>query len=61
MWDKVGIIRTKKGLDDALRFIEENIDKVGLLTKYRFLTAKEIIIQAKKRKKSLGAHFIVDK
>ena len=60
MWDKVGIIRTQKGLSEALEFVEDSIDKVGLLTRYRFLTAKEIIIQAKNRKKSLGAHFIVD-
>ena len=58
MWDKVGIIRTQEGLSKALEFVEDSIDKVGLLTRYRFLTAKEIIIQAKNRKKSLGAHFI---
>jgi L-aspartate oxidase len=59
MWDKVGIIRTENGLNEALKFVEESIDKVGLLTKYRFLTAKEIILQAKKRKESLGAHFML--
>ena len=58
MLDKVGIIRTQEGLSKALEFVEDSIDKVGLLTRYRFLTAKEIIIQAKNRKKSLGAHFI---
>jgi L-aspartate oxidase len=59
MWDKVGIIRTENGLNEALKFVEEGIDKVGLFTKLRFLTAKEIILQAKKRKKSLGAHFVI--
>jgi L-aspartate oxidase len=60
MWDKVGIIRTQKGLDEALEFVNETIEKVGLLTKYRFFTAREIILQAKKRKNSLGAHFIIN-
>ena len=59
MWENVGIIRSEEKLDKALKFVEEGIDKVGLLTKYRFLTAKEIILQAKKRKESLGAHFML--
>jgi L-aspartate oxidase len=58
MWNNVGIIRTEKGLNEALNFIENNLNKVGVLTKYRFLTAKSIVIQAKNRKQPLGAHFI---
>ncbi|WP_456469916.1 L-aspartate oxidase [Caminibacter sp.] len=58
MWEKVGIIRTKRGLYDALEFIEKSMDKVGYLTKLRFLTAREIVKAALKREKSLGAHYI---
>jgi len=58
MWEKVGIIRTKRGLYEALEFIEESLDKVGYLTKLRFLTAREIVKAALKREKSLGAHYI---
>jgi len=60
MWKNVGIIRTENGLKEALQFVEESIEKVGRLTKLRFLTAKEMIIQAMNRKKSLGAHYIID-
>jgi len=60
MWKNVGIIRTQKGLNEALDFVEDSLDKVGRLTKLRFLTAKEMIIQALNRKKSLGAHYIID-
>jgi L-aspartate oxidase len=60
MWKNVGIIRTKKGLNEALDFIENTIPKVGRLTKLRFLTAREMVIQALKREKSLGAHFRID-
>jgi L-aspartate oxidase len=58
MWNNVGIIRTKGGLNEALNFIEESINKVGYLTKLRFLSAKEIVTSALKREKSLGAHFL---
>ena len=58
MWNNVGIIRNNKKLDEALEFVENSINKVGLLTRYRFLTAQEMIIQAKNRKESLGAHFM---
>jgi len=57
MWDNVGIIRNEEKLKEALEFVENSIDKVGRITKLRFLTAKEIIIQALKREKSLGAHY----
>ncbi|EDM23794.1 L-aspartate oxidase [Caminibacter mediatlanticus] len=60
MWSKVGIIRNKKDLNDALNFVEENIEKVGRMTKLRFLTAREIIKAAINRKKSLGAHYRID-
>ena len=57
MWDKVGIIRNEKGLNEALSFVEDSISKVGKITKFRFLTAREIIKSALKRKKSLGGHY----
>jgi len=60
MWRNVGIIRTKKGLKEALDFVENNICNVGRLTKLRFLTAREIIKAALKRKESIGAHFRKD-
>jgi L-aspartate oxidase len=60
MWNNVGIIRSAKGLEKALSFIDENLEKVGLLSRYRFLTAREIVKQAIDRKESLGAHFRVD-
>jgi L-aspartate oxidase len=60
MWKNVGIIRTKIGLEEALNFVNENINKVGRLTRMRFLTAREIIKAALKREKSLGAHFRKD-
>lgn len=60
MWNNVGIIRTKIGLEEALNFVNENINKVGRLTRMRFLTAREIIKAALKREKSLGAHFRKD-
>ena len=60
MWKNVGIIRDEKSLKEALNFVESSIDKVGRMTKLRFLTAKEIIKSALNRKKSLGAHFRKD-
>ena len=59
MWNKVGIIRKEEELKKALEFVNNSLHKVGRVTKLRFLTAKEIIIQALNRKVSLGAHYIV--
>ena len=60
MWKNVGIIRTEEGLKEALEFIENSIDKVGRMAKLRFLTAKEIVKSALKRKESLGAHYRIN-
>lgn len=60
MWQNVGIIRTLKGLESALSYVEKNRAKVGRLTRLRFTTAKSIIDSAHMRKTSLGAHFIKD-
>jgi len=60
MWNNVGIIREKRGLENTLDFIEETIPKLGRMAKLRFLTAREIVKSALKRKESLGAHYRKD-
>ncbi len=60
MWKNVGIIRIESGLNEALNFIESSIPKLGRLARLRFLTAREIVKSALKRKKSLGAHYRKD-
>ena len=59
MWDDVGIVRTEKGLQEALAFIEGTLHKqIGRFLKLRLLTAKEIVVSALKRKTSVGVHYI---
>jgi L-aspartate oxidase len=59
MWEDVGIVRTNKGLHEALDFIENTLHKpIGRLLKLRLLTAKEIVTSALKRKTSIGVHYI---
>jgi len=59
MWEKVGIIREKDGLQEALHRVEEMLKlDIGKLLRLRLLTSKEIIKSALKREKSLGAHYI---
>jgi len=58
MWNNVGIIRTHKGLEEALKFVRDIENKVGYFTKLRVLTAKSIISQALNNPNSLGAHYI---
>jgi len=60
MWNNVGIIRSEKGLLEALNFIEKSIPNLGRLGKLRFLTAKEIVVSALNRLESLGAHYRKD-
>jgi len=60
MWKNIGIIRNKKGLNEALNFIDETIPKLGRIAKLRFLTAREIVKSALARENSLGAHFRKD-
>jgi len=60
MWNNVGIIRTEKGLNEALNFIEKTIPKLGRMAMLRFLTAREIIKSSLERKESLGAHYRKD-
>lgn len=59
MWEDVGIVRTQKGLHEALDFIENTLHKpIGRLLKLRLFTAKEIVTSALKRKTSIGVHYI---
>lgn len=59
MWEKVGIIRKKSGLNEALGGIEVMLQSnIGRLLKLRLLTAKNIVESAIKREESIGAHFI---
>lgn len=59
MWNDVGIVRTEKGLQEALAFIEETLHKhIGRLLKLRLFTAKEIVTSALKRKTSVGVHYL---
>jgi len=68
MWEKVGIVRTGKGLESALRQIDslekelgsvEGINKELAELKNMILAGKLITQAAIQRKKSLGAHYIV--
>ena len=59
MWEKVSIVRTKNGLNEALVQINALLnEKIGRLLKFRLLTAKEIVLSALAREESIGVHFI---
>jgi len=59
MWENVSIVRTKSGLNSALEQINALLnEKIGKLLKFRLLTAKEIVLSAQARDKSIGVHFI---
>ena len=59
MWDRVSIVRTKEGLNDALDQINTLLNKkIGKLLRFRLLSAKEIVTAALKRDKSIGVHTI---
>ena len=59
MWENVSIVRTKSGLNKALEQINALLnEKIGKLLKFRLLTAKEIVLSALARDKSIGVHFI---
>ncbi len=60
MWEKVSIVRTKDGLNEALDQINALLkENIGRLLKFRLLTAKEIIRSSLARDKSLGVHTII--
>lgn len=59
MWENVSIIRTKRGLNDALETINALLkEKIGKLLKFRLLTAREIVLSALNRTESIGVHTI---
>ena len=67
MWQKVGIMRTKKGLQEALQTIKsleqdlktyQSINIPLRETRNMLAAAKEVTAAALKRKQSLGNHFI---
>ncbi|QSZ41038.1 FAD-dependent oxidoreductase [Sulfurimonas aquatica] len=59
MWENVSIIRTKSGLNDALEQINALLNEnIGTLLKFRLLTAREIVLGALSRDKSIGVHTI---
>ena len=60
MWENVGIIRQRRGLNKALKQIknweQESIKDVEL--KNMLLVSRLIVTVALKRKKSLGCHMV---
>jgi len=59
MWENVSIVRTKSGLNDAFSSINALLNEnIGTLLKFRLLTAREIVIGALSRDKSIGVHTI---
>lgn len=61
MWDNVSIVRSKKGLNNALEQINALLnEKVGRLLQFRLLTAREIVRSALARDKSIGVHTRID-
>lgn len=61
MWQHVGIIRSKAGLQEVDRFISFNLAKpIGRLLQLRLLTAHAIVKAALDRTTSLGVHYILE-
>jgi L-aspartate oxidase len=61
MWEKVSIVRTKKGLNEALEEINALLkENIGKLLRFRLLTAREIVASALARDTSLGVHTILE-
>ena len=61
MWENVSIVRTKRGLNDALEQINALLNEnIGKLLKFRLLTAKQIVISALSREESVGVHTILE-
>ncbi len=59
MWENVSIVRTKKGLNEALQQINALLkEKIGKLLRFRLLTAQAIVMSALAREESIGVHFI---
>jgi len=60
MWEYAGIVRTTKGLEEALNRVEDMLKcRTGKLLRLRLLASREILTQARSRHESLGAHQMV--
>lgn len=61
MWEKVGIIRRRKDLKEALKQIKkwERQEVKEIELKNMLLVSRLIVEAALKRKKSLGCHFVL--
>lgn len=61
MWENAGIVRTREGLQFALKEVQKiREEKIGRFLALKARVAQEIISQALRREKSLGAHFLKD-
>jgi len=61
MWQEVGIVRTRSGLERALDFVDDVQHlTIGRLLALRLKTARMIIESALARKESVGAHYIIN-
>jgi len=61
MWENVSIVKTKKGLNEALKQINALLNEnIGKLLKFRLLTAREIVLSALAREQSVGVHTITE-
>jgi len=60
MWENVSIVRSKSGLNRALKEINALLkENIGKLLKFRLLTAKEIVLASLARDESVGVHTII--
>lgn len=60
MWEKVSIVKTEKGLNEALEQINALLkENIGKLLQFRLLTAREIVLASLARKESVGVHTII--
>ena len=60
MWQNVSIVKTKRGLNEALEQINTLLkENIGKLLKFRLLTAKEIVLASLARETSVGVHTII--
>lgn len=60
MWHKVSIVKTKRGLGEALEQINALLkENIGKLLKFRLLTAREIVLASLAREESVGVHTII--
>ena len=61
MWQEVGIVRTRSGLERALDFVDDVQHlTIGRLLALRLKTARKIIESALARTESVGAHYIIN-